>query len=393
MEFSPSLAAWSFTVPVDFRLARRRIRYSHHLLVRIRDSNEEGWGAAPLYARHPHQLPALLSRAGKVLVSALDRDAGDSRQAVAAQLVGTPDILSALDGALWDLEGRRTGRSVADLLGARADSVEITQQLFVAGEATAVEQVRKIQSDGTRRLKVKLSGDGDRDIRRVAVLRERAPEMAIRVDVNRGYSFSQAEAVAERLADLGVTHWEEPLEGSFDELAELRRRTPLPVILDESVCSRDELARAIEAKAVDILNIKLGRLGGITAASRYRDDCTAGGIGISIGCAEDVGPAMAAVLHLSAAWQPIETEGLGWTRLGVDLGRPSPAIVDGEVLIENAAGWGLSFDEDLLGASVGRSGAVLNPHYDWTLSFRAQSWLHKQRQRLGNALIRAGLSR
>src|SRR5207237_8682827 len=116
-------------------------------------------------------------------------------------------------------------------------------------------------------------------------------------------------ALASRLHELDSARWEEPIAGSFADLARLRSATSLEVILDESIRTLDDLDEALAAGALDGLNVKLGRVGGITSAERFRAACASAGVAVSIGCAEDVGPAMAAILHASAAWRPVETEG------------------------------------------------------------------------------------
>ena len=120
--------------------------------------------------------------------------------------------------------------------------------------------------------------------------------MRLRVDANRGYTFAGALAIAPRLRSLAIDEWEEPLDGSFEELSRLRSETGLAVILDESVRSRDDLERALDRDAFDVLNIKLARIGGITAALDYRARCLAAGRDILLGCNEDIGFGMAAIL-------------------------------------------------------------------------------------------------
>jgi L-alanine-DL-glutamate epimerase-like enolase superfamily enzyme len=385
MEESLRADVWMLTVPTDFRIARSRIRYSHHVLVRITAQDEVGWGAAPLYARAPHELRGVVADAVPRALAGADDDLEEARARAAAALAAFPDVLSAVDGALWDLSGRRAGRSVASLLGASTRRVPITEQLFVVSPERGRRELAAIRARGVSNVKVKLSGDADADLRLVAALRDAGgDDLGLRVDANRAYPLPRAIALAPRLRELGVVRWEEPIGGSFAAVAQLRSATPLEVILDESIRTRADLEQALSAGALDVLNLKLGRVGGITSGERLRSECASAGVAVSIGCAEDLGPAMAAILHAAAAWSPVETEGVGWMRLGVDVAEPSPEVSGGEVELADAPGWGIEVRPEAVAFA-------LVHEREWTRRFVARSWARRQEQRVANLAARVGL--
>jgi L-alanine-DL-glutamate epimerase-like enolase superfamily enzyme len=388
---APRVDWWLLTVPMDERIARARIRYSHHVLVRVRTPDLEGWGAAPLYARVPHQVRALRPRLHR-LTEFLDTTRPTAARALCADaLPDAPDVRSALDGALWELEARQDGCSVARLLGATDRSVAITEQMFADAAARAEQVWPVLRARGTRTLKVKVCGRPDVDLAVLRRLREVVgADVRLRVDANRGYSPVDGLRVAPRLAELGIEEWEEPLAAGFEDVARIRGETGLRVILDESIRSNDDLDRALACGAVDLLNLKLSRLGGITAANDYRQRCAEAGVGVLIGCNEDLGPAMAAVLHAAAAWSPFETEGLGWLRLGLDLADPSPELVDGGVDIRSAPGWGLTVEPRVHARSDSARLPLPQPVHlsAWSTSFAARSVARRQHQRACNAWLR-----
>jgi L-Ala-D/L-Glu epimerase len=385
---------WLLTIPIDERIARARIRYSHHLLVRARGPEHEGWGEAPLYARAPHQVRALRPRlleVGRDLD--LTRPAA-ARAGLAVTLAGVPDVRSALDGALWELEALDRGCSVARLLGATGSSVPITEQLFADAAAHPSAALPPILERGTQCLKVKLFGDPDVDLKMLRRVRSAVGrDVRLRIDANRGYAPAGALRLAAGLPALGIEEWEEPVEAGFEAIARLREQTGVRVILDESVRSGADLDAAIACGAVDILNLKLSRLGGITAALEYRQRCARDGVEVLIGCNEDLGPGMAAVLHAAAAWSPFETEGVGWVRLGLDIATPSPVVVNGRIELGEKAGWGV-VTEPRTRACGSRSRRPLPQPVQlssWSLPFAALSVARKQHQRACNAQLRAGL--
>lgn len=380
--------AWALTVPVDHAIARSRIRYSDHVVVRVGD----GWGAAPLYARSHHEVPALLDHRVRPFLREHAGAAPRELRALAQQaLAAWPDVLNALDQALWDAEALAAGVPVASLLDeAPAARVRVTAQLFAmdpAGAAAAAGEL--VRAHGCSRLKVKVTGEPTLDLALVAAVRDEVgDDVALRLDANRGYGLADADAVAEPLHELGVADWEEPADASFDELASLRRNTPLRITLDESLRDDRDVERALASEAADAVNLKLSRIGGLSAASRWRALCARHGVAVSLGCAEDLGPAMWAILHAAAAWRPRETEGVGWMRLGLDLAGPRPEISNGSIALADGAGWGGVIAPEI--TSLGRGGRPprLLPEAEWDARFRTQSRLRHQRQRAENARLR-----
>ena len=389
---APQVDWWLLTVPMNARIAGARIRYSHHVLVRLHTPEVDAWGAAPLYARAPHQVRGLRPRLGAVAACLDPSDPAAARAACADALADAPDVLSAIDGGLWELEALQAGCSVASVLGARTRSVTITEQLFADAATRPDLAWPEHRRRGTSTLKVKVCGRPEVDLETLGRLRETVgDEVRLRIDANRGYSFDDALRVAPHLAALGVEELEEPLSAGFEAVARIRRETGLRVILDESIRSRDDLERALACGALDLLNLKLSRLGGITAADEYRRRCAQAGVGVVIGCNEDLGPAMAAVLHAAAAWSPFETEGLGWLRLGLDLADPSPELAGGAVDIGVGPGWGLQVSAETRARSRSTPLPLPQPVHvsGWSTSFAARSRVRRQRQRATNALLRA----
>jgi L-alanine-DL-glutamate epimerase-like enolase superfamily enzyme len=121
-----------------------------------------------------------------------------------------------------------------------------------------------------------------------------------------------------------------------------------------------DLEQAIAAEALDILNIKLTRIGGISHALAYVARCRQAGVALSIGCAEDIGPGMASILHLSAALPDLySTEGMGYLRLGTDVIATPLPVVAGQVALPDGPGLGVALLPDFAQA-VGARARVLD---------------------------------
>lgn len=185
---------------------------------------------------------------------------------------------NALDCAFWDLEAKRAGRRVWDLLGLappRPLTTAYTLSLDTAqamGRSAAANAARPL-------LKLKLAGPDD--LARVEAVRESAPIARLIVDANEAWSTADYVELAPRLAVLGVDLIEQPLPAGKDAaLATMRR--PVPVCADESCHDAASLAKI--AGRYDAINIKLDKTGGLTEALRLKEAALAAGHAIMVGC-------------------------------------------------------------------------------------------------------------
>jgi len=209
--------------------------------------------------------------------SALDVQGTAEAMARAVRNIGRPGVaataISAVDIALWDLKARQLGCSLARLLGQARDSVPI----YGSGGFTSYDdgQTREqltgwVAKDHIPRVKIKIGENWGarphRDLERVALAREViGPDTELFVDANGGYTTGQAVRIAARLADYGVTWFEEPVSSQdLAGLAAVRRQVLPDVAAGEYSWSLADSARLIAAGAVDCLQLDVTRCGGIT---------------------------------------------------------------------------------------------------------------------------------
>ena len=227
---------------------------------------------------------------------------GESPESVVAQLEGVgdpfdhdalPEALppgaarNALDCALWDLRAKEAGVRVWDLLGLPAPKPEVTAYTLSLGEAAEMEASARANAHRPL-LKTKLGGEGD--VARIEAVRRGAPDAAIIVDANEGWTPQMYAELAPVFVRLGVKMVEQPLPAGDDgALAEMAR--PLPVCADEAAHDRASLGHL--AGKYDMVNIKLDKTGGLTEALALRDAARAAGYGIMTGCMVGTSLAMA----------------------------------------------------------------------------------------------------
>lgn len=335
------------SVPVDLVIAKSRIRFSNHVVVEIYADGVVGYGEGVLYRALPHQVGNAFrqfTQARPLIDLPVEREKWLSW--IHTLLPNIPGLAQALDAARWDLIGQQQQLPLVELLGgAQRMSVPVTEQIFIRDWPVAERELDEILGHGTQRLKVKIGAGPERDLETIRRLRAHVgPHVDIRIDANHAYSLEQSRVLYRELADLGVTALEEPLVvRDWAGLRALRREIGLPIILDESIMTHEHLAEAIQKEAIDVLNLKLSRVGGLTQALDYARICRQYGIGVCMGCSEDLGLGTAAIVHLAAALPHlVSTEGLGPQRLGFDIVLPEWQIVDGALTVPQQPGLGVT---------------------------------------------------
>ena len=221
------------------------------------------------------------------------------------KLDGSRAARAAVDLALHDALGKRLGAPLYEILGLSklplpptSFTIAITapDQLVERVEAAAVYPI----------LKVKLGADRDLDI--VRTIRATAPDATIRVDANAAWTVDQALTLIPQLAELGVELVEQPLAvGDEDGLRQLKAaRLPVPLIIDESVKSPADVVRL--ADAVDGVNIKLMKTGGIQGALAAIQTARSCGLKVMLGCMVEtsLGATAAAQIAGLADWVDLD---------------------------------------------------------------------------------------
>jgi muconate cycloisomerase len=166
---------------------------------------------------------------------------------------------AAIDMALYDIAGKLLSTPVYNLLGGRVrETVPLSMSIQIAPLDEMVEQAKAVIRQGFKAVKIKVGIDPEQDRGAVSAIREAlGPEATIRVDANMGWrSRREALSLIEALTPLRIHSVEQPLPADrIEDLAWLRARSPIPIMLDESVWGPDDAQRVIDARAADIINV------------------------------------------------------------------------------------------------------------------------------------------
>ena len=251
------------------------------------DAGLAGWGeVCPL---GPFYLPAYaagartgLAELGPHLLGEDPRELGRLNRRMDAALKGHPYVKSAIDIACWDILGQATGLPVCTLLGGRyGERVALYRAISQEPAAVMAGRVAQYRAEGYRKFQLKVGGDPDEDVTRIrAAAAELQPGDVLVADANTGWLPHQAARVVRAVRDVDV-YIEQPCL-SYGECLTIRRRTDHPFVLDETIDSVEMLLRAHADGAMDVINLKIGKVGGLTKARQIRDLCVSLGIAMTI---------------------------------------------------------------------------------------------------------------
>ncbi|MEP6993047.1 MAG: cis-3-hydroxy-L-proline dehydratase [Acidobacteriota bacterium] len=214
-------------------------------------------------------------------------------------LKGHPYVKSGIDIACWDILGQAAGLPVAALLGGRYGEDFVLYRAI--SQESPEEMARKVASyrgEGYRRFQLKVGADPESDIARIRAVRSVLdPEDVLVADANTGWLPHQAMRVIRGVRDEDV-YIEQPCL-SYEENLSVRRRTDHPFVLDETIDGIGILLRAAGDLAMDVVNIKISKFGGLTRARQARDLCVSMGIAMTIEDTWGSDVATAAIAHLA----------------------------------------------------------------------------------------------
>lgn len=257
-------------------------------------------------------------------------------------------VRALIDCALHDLVARRERRTVSARLGAAGPKVvrQTNQTLFWSPFEQFLAQAQAYVDRGFTDLKVRVAAaDFVEDLRRIAGLRARfGAQVKIAADANGRWSAAEALEKLNALAVYDLAYVEQPVPaGDWAAVDRLAHCSPLPVMLDESVATPDDITRICDYGGRVLAHLKLVKLGGITPTVAAAQRLSAAGIPFMIGQMNEGGAATAAALHVACATSPAFAELYGADGL-IDDPVSGVSYTAGTVRTDQASGLGVAFD-------------------------------------------------
>src|SRR3954463_8162716 len=291
---------------------------------------------------------------GPPLLGADPRQLGKLNRMMDAALKGHPYVKSGIDMACWDILGQAAGLPVCELLGGRyGEDYPLYRAISQEEPKTMAARVAQYRAEGYHRFQLKVGGDPDIDIQRIrAVAEQLQPGERLVADANTGWVQHEAVRVTRAVRDVDV-YIEQPCL-TYEECLAVRRQCQQPFVLDETIDSLDILLRAKADLAMDVVNLKISKLGGLTKIRQVRDLCVSMGIAMTLEDSWGGDIVTAAIAHLAHSTPPeflfTATDFNSYVTVSVADG--APHRVNGRMAASTAPGLGITPRMDVLGPLV-----------------------------------------
>lgn len=277
------------------------------ILITAHSDGLVGWGdcvamAAPFYSPETADTAWLMLNDYLVpLVLGQELAHPSEVPALLRQVRGNEMAKAGLESAIWDLFAKANGQSLSHYLGGTRDRVQVGVSIGIQPTVNdLLERASSFHDQGYRRLKLKIKHGLDYDL--LAPVRERFPDLMLMADANSDYDLADADRLR-RLDELDLLMIEQPLRYyDISDHAKLQAQLRTPICLDESIHRPDDARYAIEQQACRIINLKVGRVGGLTHALQIHELCQAAGLGLWCGGMLEVGVGRA--INLAVASLP-----------------------------------------------------------------------------------------
>lgn len=320
-----SVTVERFALSAPFTIARGTKTEAAVILCEVEENGRVGRGECVPYARYGETLESVetaIRGLGSAIRSGADR-------ADLAQLLPAGAARNAVDCALWDLEAKLTGTSVAERLGIpHSHPIETAYTISLGSPDDMAAHAR--DAAGRSVLKVKVGAEGDAE--RLHAIRAAAPEARLIVDANEGWTDQNIVANMLAAARIGAVLVEQPLPAGKDTIL-ARIPHPVPICADESAHSASDLAALVGR--YDYVNLKLDKAGGLTEALAFANEARRLGFGLMVGCMVGTSLAMAPAVLLGQTAEVVDLDGplllkadrpLGLTYEGSKVHPPQPEL-------------------------------------------------------------------
>jgi len=296
-----------------FRIAPAASTESYNVVVKIiTDYGVVGWGESSPSERVTGETAEtvikILDKIAPKLIDLCPLRIEQDVEVMDSIVEGNPAAKAAIDIALHDILGKTGRKPLFMLMGGYRTEVLTDVTLSIKSPKEMAEDAVKAVNKGFKALKVKVGVDPIEDVERIRLIRKATGgDIKIRIDANQGWTPKQAIEVLNKIEKFNIQFTEQPVPSEdMKGLVEVRKKSPIPIMADESVHSLEDALRLIQAKAVDLINIKLMKSGGILKGRKIAAIAEAAGIPCMIGCMGESEIGIAAGVHLAAAVKNIQ---------------------------------------------------------------------------------------
>lgn len=227
-------------------------------------------------------------------------------------------IKSAWDMALHDIAAKKAGVPLYAYLNGHIKPIQTDLTIGIDTPQAMSEKAIAFVADGVKIIKVKLGKKGPEDVERIRLIREAIGyDIRLRIDANQGWDFDTALATLQALGEYDIQFCEQPIPHQYDPLLPaLKKASPIKIMGDESVFDHHDAIRLIEADAIDYINIKLAKSGGLLEARKIADEAAKRGVACMLGGMLESRLALTAKVHFALSHDNITFYDLDTCLLG-----------------------------------------------------------------------------
>jgi len=349
---------YPFNVPLKepFHISLGTISVAENILVRLRTrEGVTGWGESCPYVAVTSETQATDLAVGKDLANFVRGRDPFTLGAIMAEMDGfspaNTSMKAALEMAIWDICGKLAGQPVYKLLGGYRDSFETDITIGMGTPAEMAGKATKHVQEGFKTLKIKLGEGPVPDTARMKAIRDAIGyDIKLRTDANQGWTAAETVRSLRMMEKYQMQICEQPVPyWNVEGLKFARDNSPTPIMADESVHSLHDAFAVTRADAVDCINIKLMKAGGILRGAQIATVAAAAGVTCMVGCMEETRVGLTAGAHLVASQKNIVYADLdAFFELSVDPVIGGMQVKDGIVTLPNAPGLGVDIDPAFL---------------------------------------------
>jgi L-alanine-DL-glutamate epimerase-like enolase superfamily enzyme len=350
------LESWLQSLPLDepYTIAYETVTHAENVFLRIAtDKGIIGCGcAAPdekITGETASQVLAVLQETAEPLLVGSDPLRIERLvESLRAPLSGNPSARAAVDMSLYDILGKVAGLPLWRILGGYRKSIRTSITIGIQPVELTVAKAQQWTSMGFTSLKIKGGIHLEEDVERVLRVREAVgPKIELRFDANQGYSVEQSVSFVRATAAANLELLEQPVSSDrIGALEKVTRRVAIPVMADESLMNLRDAFRLARGEMVDMVNIKLMKVGGICEALHINSVARSAGLESMVGCMDEAGLAIAAGLHFALARPNVQYADLdGHLDLGNDPTKDAVILRNGILYPTGRPGIGFNFPE------------------------------------------------
>jgi len=303
---------------------------------------------------YPEGVRAGIKKFGKALLGLDPTELTKINAVMDANLKGHNYVKSPIDMACWDILGKYTKQPIWKILGGKfGKNVKLYRAISQEDPETMSKKVKVYKKEGYTKFQLKVGGDPNKDIERIKLVRSILDQSDVLVaDANTGWLMHDALNVIKATEHLDV-YYEQPCV-TYEESLSVRQKTKNPFILDENIDSISSFLRAYNDRAMDLINIKISKMGGLTKSRLLRDLCIELGVAMTIEDSWGGDIATAAISHLAHSTPEklrfSSTDFNSYNALSYSKG--SPQRKDGSFIASDNYGLGLTINEKKIGKSI-----------------------------------------